>query len=268
MCPQVPYTDAGTGGPLLLLHAFPLSRAMWKRDVEVLAGSARVIALDLPGFGGSPRQRQPSIAGMAQAAAGLLDQLQVKEPVIVAGLSMGGYVAFEFFRQFPQRVKALGLFSTRAAADSPQQREGRMKLAEALKAKGIDPLMGSTLPKLVGRTSAASRPAVVSQVEKLIRAASPGGVIDALRAMAERRDSQPLLSGIRCPALIIAGDEDALIPAQESRAMAQAIPGSILETIPQAGHLVSLEQPEIFQRLVASWIQSVRIPILPGISRS
>ncbi len=249
------YTEAGTGTPLLLLHAFPLSRAMWKRDVEAFAGSSRVIAPDLPGFGGSPRQSQPSIAGMAQAAAGLLDQLQVKEPVIVAGLSMGGYVAFEFLRQFPKQVRALGLFSTRAAADSPQAREGRMKLAESIKINGIEPLMTATLPKLTGRTTTASRPAVVSQVEKLIRAASPDGVIDSLRAMAERADSQPLLSGIRCPVLIIAGDEDVLIPAQEGQAMAQEIAGAKLEIIPQAGHLVNLEQPEIFQRLVNSWIK-------------
>ena len=249
------YTEAGTGTPLLLLHAFPLSRAMWKQDVELFAALTRVIAPDLPGFGGSSRQPQPSIAAMAQVASGLLDELHIKEPVIVAGLSMGGYVAFEFLRQFPKRVRALGLFSTRAAADSPQQREGRMKLAEQLKASGVELLMTSTLPKLIGLTSTASRPAVVSQVEKFIRAASPDGVIDSLHAMAERRDSQPLLSGIRCPVLIVAGDEDALVPAQESRAMAQAIPGAKLEIIPQAGHLVNLEQPEIFQRLVASWIK-------------
>ncbi len=251
------YAQAGTGTPLVLLHAFPLSRAMWKRELEGFAPMARVIAPDLPGFGNSPRQPAPSIEGMAKAVAGLLDQLNVQEPAMVAGLSMGGYVAFEFIRQFPQRVKALGLFSTRAAADSPEQRQGRMKLIEQLRADGTERLMTASLPKLVGRTSAASRPAVMAEVERLIRAASPDGVIDALRAMAERRDSTPLLSSIRCPVLIIASEEDVLIPAQESRAMAQAIPGARLEIIPQAGHLVNLEQPEAFQSLVASWIRHV-----------
>ena len=249
------YAQAGTGAPLVLLHAFPLSQVMWQGELERFAPLARVITPDLPGFGGSPRQPQPSMEAMAQAVAKLLDQLAVGEPVILAGLSMGGYVAFEFIRQFPQRVKALGLFSTRAAADSPEASAGRMKLIEKLRTQGIEPLMTATLPKLVGCTSAASRPAVMAEVEQMIRAASPDGVIDALRAMAERRDSQPLLPGIRCPVLIIAGDEDALIPAQESRAMAQAIPGARLEIIPQAGHLVNLEQPAAFQRLVASWLQ-------------
>lgn len=252
------YTDAGAGETVLLLHAFPLPRAMWNQDIQAISGLARVIAPDLPGFGGSPRQSQPSISAMAQAAAGLLDELRINEPVIVAGLSMGGYVAFEFLRQFPKRVRGLGLFSTRAGADTAQQREGRMKLVEQLKAAGIEPLMASTLPKLIGRTSSESRPAVVSRVEKLIQTASPDGVIDALHAMAERRDSQSLLPGIGCPALVIAGDEDALIPAQESQAMARAIAGARLEVIAQAGHLVNLEQPEIFQRLTSSWIKGIR----------
>ena len=251
------YAEASQGAPLVLLHAFPLSRAMWNRELEQLAPLARVIAPDLPGFGGSPRQSLPSIQDMAKSVADLLDQLSVKEPAVVAGLSMGGYVAFEFIRQFPQRVKALGLFSTRAAADSPEAGAGRMKLIDKLRTEGVEVLMTASLPKLVGRTTAASRPAVMKEVEALIRQASPDGVIDALRAMAERRDSTLILPGIRCPILILAGEEDALIPAQESRAMAQSIPGAQLEIIPRAGHLVNLEQPEVFQRLVSSWIQLV-----------
>ncbi len=247
------YSEAGAGAPVVLLHAFPLSRAMWQRDAEQFAPLARVIMPDLPGFGASPRQPHPSMSAMASAVAGLLDHGKVREPVILAGLSMGGYVALEFIRQFPGRVKALGLFSTRAAADSPEQRQGRMKLNEQLQARGIEPLMTSSLPKLLGRTSTASQPDLLAHVARLIRAASPDGVIDALRAMAERSDSQPLLSGIRYPTLIIAGEEDALIPAQESQTMAQAIAGATLEIIPQAGHLVNLEQPEIFQRLVKNW---------------
>lgn len=250
------YTESGKGAPLVLIHAFPLSRAMWTRDVEAFAPSARVIAPDLPGFGGSPRLSPPSIQGMAKSVAALLDQLNVKEPAIVAGLSMGGYVAFEFIRQFPQRVKALGLFSTRAAADTPEQAAGRMKLVDKLRAEGIDVLMTASLPKLVGRTTAASRPAVMKEVEALIHEAQPDGVIDALRAMAERRDAMLLLPSIRCPVLILAGEEDALIPAQESQAMSQAIPGAKLEIIPQAGHLLNLEQPDACHRVVASWLRA------------
>lgn len=249
------YTDAGKGTPLVLIHAFPLSRAMWKRELEQFAPAGRVIAPDLPGFGGSPRQPHPSIEGMAQDTAALLDQLKVYEPVAIAGLSMGGYVALEFVRQFPQRVKALGLFSTRAAADTPEQAAGRMKLVDKLRTEGIEVLMTASLPKLIGRTTAASKPGLVKDVETMIRAASPDGVIDALRAMAQRRDSTLILPGLACPVLIVAGEEDALIPAQESQGMAKAIKNATLEIIPQAGHLANLEQPEEFHHRVSSWLR-------------
>ena len=251
------YAQQGTGTPFVLLHAFPLSSAMWARDVGYFARAARVITPDLPGFGGSARQPQPSIPAMAQAVADLLDALEIHEPVILAGLSMGGYVALEVMRHAPQRVKALGLFSTKAAADSPQQREGRMKLLERLRREGLDVLLQATLPKLVGTTTTARRPAVIAELERAIRAANCEGVMDAVRAMAQRRDSQPVLSAISCPTLIVSGVEDALIPPSESEAMAQAIPGARLQVIPEAGHLVNLEVPETFHDLVGSWARQV-----------
>ncbi len=251
------YVQQGTGTPFVLLHAFPLSGAMWTRDAERFARTARVITPDFPGFGGSSRQPQPSIAAMAQAVADLLDALKIHEPVILAGFSMGGYVALECMRQFPQRVKALGLFSTKAAADSPEQREGRVTLIERLRREGLEVLRQTTLPKLVGVSTTARRPAVIAEIERAIRAADREGVMDAVRAMAERRDSQPLLPAIPCPTLIISGAEDVLIPSKESEVMAQAIPGAQLKVIPEAGHLVNLEVPEAFQDIVASWTRQV-----------
>lgn len=251
------YAQQGTGTPFMLLHAFPLSSAMWTRDAGRFARAARVIAPDLPGFGGSPRQPQPSIPAMARAAADLLDALEIHEPVILAGLSMGGYVALEFMRQFPQRVKALGLFSTKAAADSPEQREGRFMFIERLRREGVEVLLQTTLPKLVGASTTARRPAVIAEIERHIRAADREGLMDAVRAMAERSDSQPVLPTIPCPTLILSGAEDALIPPKESEGMAQAIPGAQLQVIPEAGHLVNLEAPEAFQDIVASWTRQV-----------
>lgn len=248
------YEERGTGTPVVLVHAFPLSRAMWRGELDRIGASAWVIAPDLPGFGESRRMPQPSIAGMAAAVIELLDWLKVREPAIVAGLSMGGYVAFEIIRQAPARVKALGLFSTRAAPDSPEQRAGRMKLIERLRRDGIKVLDEASLPKLVGATTHASRPQVVERVKALMRQASVEGVADALSAMASRRDSTQLLSSIACPTLIVAGAEDALIPPAESESMARAIPGVRLDVIPQAGHLVNLEQPSRFQSAVADWI--------------
>ncbi len=251
------YIEQGSGVPLVLFHAFPLSGAMWHGEMKQLHPLVRVIAPDLPGFGSSARLPQPSIAGMAQAVATLLDRLNIREPALIAGLSMGGYVAFEFLRQFPTRVKALGLFSTRAAADSPQQRQGRLNLIERLKKEGIEVLIQSTLPKLLGPTTMRNQPTLVSQVEQAIRQATVEGITDALQAMADRRDSGSLLAGIACSTLVMAGAEDTLIPAQEGEGMAKSIPGARLEIIPQAGHLMNLEQPDTFQSVIGSWIRHI-----------
>ena len=255
MAPPLHFTEQGTGTALLLLHAFPLSHAMWSGELARFATMRRVITPDLPGFGRSPRLTTPSIPAMARAVAALLDGLGLSQPVIVAGLSMGGYVAFEFLRQFPDRVKALGLFSTKAAPDSPEQRAGRLQLAGQLARDGIEALMQTAVPKLLGPTTRARRPAVAEQVERAARAASVDGVADALRAMAERADSRPLLAAIGCPTLVVAGGEDRVIPVAQSEAMAKAIPGAQLAVIPEAGHVVNLEQPDAFQGIVEAWIR-------------
>lgn len=227
---------------------------MWRKEADLLRPWARVIAPDLAGFGKAPRRPGGTVAEMAQAAAAELDQLQVKEPVVLAGLSMGGYVAFEFLRQFPQRVRGLGLFSTRAAADTAEGRQGRFKAIEQIEKSGMGPFAKAILPKLLGETTRTSNPALTEEVAAQVESADPGGVADALRAMAGRRDSTDLLAGVSCPTLVVAGEEDAFIPVSEARALAQKIPGARLEVIPQAGHLVNLEQPARFQEILATFL--------------
>ena len=248
------YEAAGQGIPVVLVHAFPLSRAMWRGEFAALQKEFRVIAPDLPGFGQSPRQAKPSIPQMAQEIAGLLDQLKVKEPVVMAGLSMGGYVTFEFLRQFPERVRALGFFSTRAAADTPEARQGRLKAAQKIRSDGLEAFGKAILPKLVGKTTLESRPAVVREVTDLILPNRPEGVADALLAMADRRDSTDLPASIPCPTLVVAGEEDSFIPVSDTQAFASQIPSAQLGVIRQAGHLVNLEQPAAFQTTLSRWL--------------
>ena len=245
--------------PVVLVHAFPLSHAMWQAQVEALAPQFRVIVPDLPGFGGSARQVKPSISQMAQEIAALLDQQKITEPVFIGGLSMGGYVVFEFLRQFPQRVRGLGFFSTRAAADTAEAREGRLKTAQKIQAEGLQSFSKVILPKLLGKTTMESNPAVVRQVTDLILASKPEGVADALLAMADRRDSTDLLGAVRVPTLVVAGEQDSFIPPAEAEAMARAIPGAQLHVIKEAGHLLNLEQPAPFQQLLTQFLAGHKI---------
>ena len=250
--------ERGRGSALVLLHAFPLSHVMWDAELERFSAIAHVIAPDLYGFGRSPRMPTPSIAAMAAGVVGMLDELGVREPVTLVGLSMGGYVAFEILRQAPGRGGALGVFSTRATADSPQQRDGRFQLIDRIRRDGWG-AVGPTLPaKLLGRSTLEHKEDLVRLVSALVQQADPEGVCDALRAMAERGDSTPLLTSIRCPTLVVAGAEDATIPVTDMETMAKAIPKASLAVIQQAGHLVNLEQPAPFHDIVEQWLGLLR----------
>lgn len=248
------YESAGQGIPLVLIHAFPLSSSMWKTQMKRLEWRARVIILDLPGFGQSPCESHASIPTMAKEIACLLDSLKLTEPGMIAGLSMGGYVALEFFRQFPKRVKALGLFSTRAGADTLEARDQRLKAAAQIQKDGLDAFVQKALPSLIGKTTLESNPGLIREISNMISSNTREGVAGALTAMAERKDSTDLLSSIRCPTLIIAGDEDTLIPYSEAEAMHVKITGSQFHLISKTGHLVNLEQPEAFHKTLENFL--------------
>lgn len=248
------YETSGLGIPVVLIHAFPLSSSMWKPQIKNLERKGKMIVLDLPGFGKSPYEAKTTVPKMAQEAALLLDSLKVTGPVMMAGLSMGGYVAFEFFRQFPTRVKALGLFSTRAGADTPEAHEKRIKTAEQILKDGLEDFFKKTVPNLVGKSTQESNPKLLREIMEMISSNSREGVAAGLLAIAGRRDSTDLLASIKCPTLIIAGDEDTLIPFSESEAMHTQIKGSQFHLIPKAGHLVNLEQPEAFQKVFEKFL--------------
>lgn len=251
------YSEAGKGKTVVLVHAFPLSSKMWQGQVRLLSGFSRVITPEIPGLGGSPRQAVPSVPETAARLAELLDKLGIREPVMIGGLSMGGYVTFEFLRQFPQRVRGLGLFATRANADGPEILERRKKTIEKIEKEGLEAFLPGVLANLLGETTRRSNPALVEHVRRLILENPAEGVADATRAMAARRDSQDLLPGIECPVLVIGGAEDTFVTGEETAAMQKSIPGSELHLFEKTGHLVNLEAPEKFNALLEKFVRNL-----------
>ena len=245
----------GKGKPLVLIHAFPLSSDMWKAQAGILKNKYTIILPDLPGFGKSQPQVKPSIPDMAKQLAQLLDHLQIKEPVIVGGLSMGGYVAFEFFRQFPERLKGLLLFATRANPDSPEARENRFRAIEAIEKFGLETFVKKIIKSQLGKTTQEKHPEVMEQAVKIMLSNTPEAAIHALRAMAERRDSSELPPQIKVPVLVLAGEEDTICPAAEMRGMQEKISNSEFHAVSQSGHLINLEKPEVFQSLVDNYLK-------------
>jgi pimeloyl-ACP methyl ester carboxylesterase len=238
--------------PLVLIHAFPLHAGMYEAQANDFPGR-RLLTPDLPGIRKEPRLPGGlTMEAAARHVAAKLDAAGLKGPVAVGGVSMGGYAALEFARLFPERLAALILACTRAGSDSPQAMEGRYQTAAKVKAEGVKVLADSMPQKLIGKTSQAKNPGLVGRAKDLILENGPEGLADALAAMARRRDSTPILPNIKCPTLVLTGEEDILIPPDESRSMAKAIPGAKLVVLPACGHLPNLEHPDAFRDAVAS----------------
>ncbi|MCB8967742.1 MAG: alpha/beta fold hydrolase [Ardenticatenaceae bacterium] len=250
------YLDSCDRPTLLLIHGFPLSSAMWELQIEDLGDMVRVVAPDLRGHGRSGDTPPPySVTMFADDCADLLDYLAIPGPVIVGGLSMGGYVAFEFYRRYPERVAGLILAATRAGADTPEGKAGRDKMAQMAREEGVEAVAAAMLPKLLAPITYKEQTDVVEFVQEMMEDTSLAGVLGALAAMKERPDSTPTLAEIDVPTLIIHGAEDQLIPVIEAQAMHKAIAGSQLVVLPDAGHMPNLEQPDEFADAVADFLE-------------
>lgn len=246
------YTDEGRGVPLLFVHGFPLSRGAWQKQIDAFRSSYRVIAPDLRGFGES--DAGAGLVTMAQYADdlhALLQQLRTG-PVVLIGHSMGGYVSFAFLRQHPQMVRGLVLVGTRAGKDTPEVAAGRRATAEKVQAKGVEVVVEAMAPKMLAAGN--HDRAMAEQVRGLMTSSKPAGIVGALLGMAERPDATVELARISLPTLVITGADDVLIPPTESEKLAQAISGSQLNGIPQAGHLVAFEQADEFNHVLSEWL--------------
>ena len=237
--------DRGGGLPLLLVHGFPLDHTMWAGQIEGLSAKCRVIAPDLRGFGRSRRKGDDKVtmADFADDLAALLDALKISEPVVLCGLSMGGYIAFQFWRRHAARLRGLILCDTRAAADPPEAAAARAAMADRVLREGPAPLVETMLPRVLGETTRRQRPDLVENVRRVMLAADPRAIAAATRGMAERPDMTASLPQIGCPTLVVVGGEDVVSPPAEMRGIAEAIPAARFVEIPAAGHLSPLEKP-------------------------
>ncbi len=251
---------------LLLIHGFLLSSTMWSPQIEALADQVRVIAPDLRGFGNSDAtQGTYSMEMLADDCADLLGHLGVATPFVLCGMSMGGYVALEFYRRYPEHVAGLILTATRASADSAEGKAGRDQAAANVKANGSQGLIDGFLPRLFAGETARSLekegdvtdPELLDFTRAFVEKSSDAGIIGALMGMKERIDSTPTLAEIDVPTLIIHGAKDAIIPLSEAEAMHKAIKNSKLVVLEDAGHMVNLEQPDEFNDAVLDFLEEI-----------
>jgi len=241
---------------LLLVHGFPLDRRLWAAQVDPFANMTRVISPDLRGHGRS--QVVPGPFTMEQHAddlAALLDHLKVRQTV-VAGLSMGGYVAFAFWRRYPKRVRGLILADTRAEPDGAAARAGRDAAMVTVQQMGAAAYADEMLPRLLAPANLADAK-IAGAALKMMAEQPVEGIIGALGGLRDRTDSRDTLPTITVPTLVIAGDVDVITPPADARALTAAIPGARLVVIPKAGHLSPLENPRAFNAAVRTFLRGV-----------
>ncbi|HNT22799.1 MAG TPA: alpha/beta fold hydrolase [Anaerolineales bacterium] len=249
------YRARGEGLPLLLIHGYPLSRQIWKHQLSGLADTACLLAPDLRGFGQSAPLPGPySVDLLAQDCNDFLDALKITRPVVVCGISMGGYISLAFYRKFAHRVGGLILAGTRPGPDSPQAKAGREKSIQLVQQSGPQAIAEGMIGKMLAPQSYSNRPALVRQVLKIMSSASVEGIAGALYAMRDRPDSTPILSQIHCPTLVIHGAEDQVVPPAEAEATQVAIPNSRLVILAKAGHLLNIEQPRAFNHALHEFL--------------
>jgi len=253
---ELAYDDAGGGMPLVLIHGFPHHRALWEPQLRGLSSRCRCLTPDLRGFGESEVCPPFTIDQYADDMAHLLDALGI-ERAVIGGLSMGGYIAFAFWRRHRGRVLALILADTRGTPDTEEGRAKRRDLIASARARGSVAVADAMIAGMVGATTRERQPAVVAAVHAMLAGAPLEGVIGALEALAGRADSIPTLATIDVPTLIVVGEEDALTPPADSERLHAGIAGSILEIIPKAGHVSNVERPAAFNHLVGEFLERV-----------
>lgn len=254
---DIAYQILGTGPPVVLLHPFPASHDLWLPAAQALVSRYQVILPDLRGHGDSGVGEGPAtMEKHASDLARILDHAEVGRTPF-AGVSIGGYVLFEFWRRHRGRVAALALFNTKAPADSPEAKAGRLQAAADVLERGTAPFFESMIPKLLGKTTRESRPDLVEGALRMMRKMSPENVAQVQRGMAERPDSVPDLKTINVSTLLVTGDEDVLTGPPEADLMRQNIPNSEVKIVRRAGHYSPWEQPAEAGQLLRQFFDSV-----------
>ncbi|HSE24738.1 MAG TPA: alpha/beta fold hydrolase [Pyrinomonadaceae bacterium] len=251
---QMAYTDEGSGPAVVFVHGYPFNRTLWTEQVSALAATHRVVVPDLRGFGETDvGSSESTMNQLARDVKHLMDHLRI-EKAFIGGLSMGGYVTLAFYKEFRERVSGLLLANTRAEQDSEAAKASRQEQAEKALTEGMAGIADSMLPKLLTPETVSKKPDLVKRIRDMMLKTDPKGAAAALLGMAGRDDFTTELSKISVPVLIIAGEEDALIPKQHSQRMHQAITGSRLAVIDHAAHVVNLEQPDAFNHELLQFV--------------
>jgi len=246
------WDESGRGHALVLLHGLPFQKGLWKPQLSALSRKFRVIAPDLRGFGESGLPvGEPSVDAYADDIAALIE-LWKTGPVILVGHSMGGYIALAFSRRHPKLLRGLIFAASRATADDDETAANRRSVAARLRTEPPGFVAEAMLPRMASEDN--RDPHVLRAIRALMDPLRADGIACAQLALASRPDSSALLSALACPALVVAGEKDAIVPLSEAGIFAAGFRKGRLEVVEGAGHLVGWEKPAEFNAILEKWV--------------
>lgn len=233
------YIDSGEGKPIVLLHGFCGSSSYWEFVIPTLSADYRVIALDLPGHGQSdPLQGSSTIENLADQVKNLLDALNLPE-VTMFGHSLGGYITLAFAEKYGGQLNGYSLIHSTAFPDSEEAKKARSANIEKVNKSGIYSLIDGLVPKLFSPENQDEN--YVGIAMEIGYTTSAEGAIDALNAMKDRPDRNQVLESSTLPILLVAGEQDQIIPAEKTFSVSRAnIKQSIIK---DSGHMSMFENP-------------------------
>jgi pimeloyl-ACP methyl ester carboxylesterase len=251
----VSYTDSSMGTKaLVFIHGFPLTKEMWKAQVETLSEHFRIITYDLAGFGNSTLTTDDlTIDLLADDLNELLKTLQV-EHIIPIGLSMGGYVCLNFVQRYAERCHAIVLCDTQCTDDTAEAKQNRFDAIADIEQHGLQNFVMNMLPKLVSAHTVAHQPELVLEIKNQMLKANANSVCKTLKALAGRRNMCDTLPNINIPALIVCGEDDQITPIEKSAFMHSQIRNSDIKYIPDAGHLSTMENAPVFNSMLMDFL--------------
>jgi 3-oxoadipate enol-lactonase len=250
------YEDKGKGAPVVLLHAFPVNSEMWEAQIEALSVRHRVIAPDFRGFGQSAACGPFTMESLADDVQTLLMKLSTG-PVILGGLSMGGYVALAFAEKYQALLRGLMLIDTKAEADDAKAKEGRGKMIELARSQGGAAVGEAMQSKLLSADALANKPLLVKKLRGLTDGTAAQTIEFALGAMRDRPDRSEVLKSLAVPVLIVVGDGDVVTPPTGAEAMRKLALKAELVVIQGSGHLTAMEQPEQLNSAMERFVSRV-----------
>lgn len=259
---EIAYESAGKGVPIVLIHGHPFDHTMWDPQVNAFSGLYQVIAPDLRGYGASqlPRPANSRFEDYAADVILLMDHLNV-DSFHLAGLSMGGQIIMEIFRQAPGRVKSLIFADTFAGPDTPEARQARNEQATRLEKEGMEGYANEVIGKMIRREHVQSMPEVAAHVMKMMKATLPVAAAAAMRARGNRINYlTEVLPKINIPTLVIVGRQDEFTPIAKAEELKENLQNCKLVIIEDSGHMPNLEHPEAFNKVVLDFLEGISTP--------